>query len=215
MTAKTVSPLRSKRSSNLKARFAALWVSVMLCAAPFGVAQAQNMGQIVSPVLIIDREAVFEDTLFGQRVTAELEAESNALADETRKIEAALEEEERRLTAQRQTLSKEEFRVLADAFDDKVVGLRQDRDQAQQSFVQRFENAQRDFFAQIIPLLGEMMSERRAVVVMDARSVLLSVNAIDITEDAIALIDARLGDGSTSAPDDGGQDATDAPVSDQ
>lgn len=167
-----------------------------LLAVPAGSSFAQTLGQVVSPVLTIDREALFAQTRFGQRVANDLEAESNALAEETRKIEAALEEEERSLTAKRETLTPEEFRVLADAFDEKVVALRTDRDTAQNNFVQRYEDAQRSFFQQIGPVLGQMMQERGAVVIMDKRSVLLSVNAIDVTEDAIERIDATLGDGT-------------------
>lgn len=178
-----------------------------LLALPAGSAVAQSLGQVVSPVLTIDRDALFAQTEFGQRVSEDLERESNALAEETRKIEAALEEEERSLTAKRQTLTPEEFRALADAFDEKVVSLRTDRDTAQNNFVQRYEDAQRSFFQEIGPVLGQMMQQRGAVVILDKRSVLLSVNAIDVTDAAITRINATLGDGTEEAQTDATQNA--------
>lgn len=177
-------------------RLMSLIFSLVLLALPAGPVLAQSLGQVVSPILTIDRDALFAETKFGQRVTADLEAESNALAEETRKIEAALEKEEQALTVQRETLTAEEFRVLADEFDEKVVALRTDRDSAQQNFVQRYEDAQRSFYSRIGPVLGRLMQERGAVAILDKRSVLLSVNAIDVTEDAVARIDAELGDGT-------------------
>ncbi|MBV7379494.1 OmpH family outer membrane protein [Maritimibacter dapengensis] len=183
-------------------RLMSLVFSVALLAGFAGPAGAQSLGQVVSPILTIDRDALFADTMFGQRVNDQLEAESNALAEETRGIESALEKEERALTVQRETLTPEEFRALADEFDEKVVALRNDRDTAQQNFVQRYEEAQRSFYNQIGPVLGRLMQERGAVAILDKRSVLLSVNAIDVTEEAVERIDEELGDGSDAAATD-------------
>lgn len=184
-----------------------------LLALPVGQASAQSLGQVVSPVLTIDREALFTGTEFGQRVSQDLETESDALSEETRKIEQALEEEERSLTAKRATMSPEEFRALADAFDEKVVALRTDRDAAQQNFVQRYEDAQRSFYNRIGPILGRVMQERSAVVILDKRNVLLSVNAIDVTDAVIQRINAELGDGTdgtNDTPAGSGSDTTDS-----
>jgi hypothetical protein len=41
----------------------------------------------------------------------------------------------------------------------------------------------------------EILRSRGASVLMDNRAVLLSVDGVDITEEAIALIDARIGEG--------------------
>ncbi len=190
-----------------------LFFVIALLALPAGQTAAQSLGQVVSPVLTIDREALFTRTEFGQRVSQDLETESDALSEETRKIEQALEEEERSLTAKRATMSPEEFRALADAFDEKVVALRTDRDAAQQNFVQRYEDAQRSFYNRIGPILGRVMQDRNAVVILDKRNVLLSVNAIDVTDAVIARIDAELGDGTegpAGSADGSGSDTTDS-----
>ncbi|HHC29229.1 MAG TPA: OmpH family outer membrane protein, partial [Rhodobacterales bacterium] len=87
-------------------------------------AMAQSFGRVVSPMLTIDRERLFSDTLYGQRITRELEAARADMAAETSRIEADLEAEERSLTEQRATLDPKAFRALADAFDEKVQSLR-------------------------------------------------------------------------------------------
>jgi Skp family chaperone for outer membrane proteins len=173
------------------------------CAVAIGAsmpAAAQQLGQVVSPILTVDREALFEQSEFGQRVSAGLEAESARLSAETREIEQALEAEERRLTEQRDTMTAAEFREAADAFDEKVVQLRSDRDAAQAEFLNRLESAQRDFYNRIGPVLGQIMQQRGAVVLLDKRSVLLAINGIDVTQDAIEAIDGSLGDGTAETP---------------
>ncbi|MEC7760505.1 MAG: OmpH family outer membrane protein [Pseudomonadota bacterium] len=196
-------------------RLIALILTLVTALATAPSAYAQNMGQLISPILTIDREALFERSQLGQRVSSDLEAESNALSEETRQIEAELEAEEQALTAQRSTMTPEDFRAAADAFDARVVQLRNDRDATQSEFVQRFETAQRDFYNQIGPVLGQIMQARGAVVLLDNRSVLLAANAIDVTDDAVALIDATFGDGDEPQPEgsEGAVDpAPDAPV---
>ena len=67
--------------------------------------------------------------------------------------------------------------------------------------MRRFETAQRDFYNRIGPALGQIMQQRGAVVLLDKRSVLLAANAIDVTEEAIALIDETFGEGSNLVPE--------------
>ena len=163
-------------------------------AAPTPVS-AQTLGRLISPILTIDRDQLFAQTQFGQRVNRELEAASNAMAAESRKIEAALEEEERQITEQRATLSPEAFREVAAAFEEKVQALRQERDTVEANLRRQIEEAQTEFFEQIGPILGALVRDRGAVMILDRRAILLAAADVDITADAIARIDAVLGDG--------------------
>jgi len=156
---------------------------------------AQDFGRVVSPILTLDREQLFAGTLYGQRVNRELEAASTAMAAETRAIEAALEAEEQALTEQRATMEPEGFRELASAFDDKVQALRAEREAAEADLLAQIEAAQLAFFNRIGPVLGQLVRDRGAVLIVDRRAVLLAATDIDATSAAIERIDAVLGDG--------------------
>ncbi|MCB1336647.1 MAG: OmpH family outer membrane protein [Maritimibacter sp.] len=173
-----------------------------------GGAVAQDLGRVVSPILTLDRDGLFAGTLYGQRVNRELAAATAAMAEETRNIEAALEQEELALTEKRATMEAEAFRALAVAFDEKVQALREDRTEAEAALRDQITAAQTDFFARIGPVLGQLVRERGAVLIVDARAILLAAADVDITVAAIERIDAELGDGSTlddapAAPTDG------------
>ncbi|GGD32003.1 OmpH family outer membrane protein [Sinisalibacter lacisalsi] len=176
-------------------RALALLLTLVFCLPAAGPAQAQALGRVISPILTVDRDRLFAETDFGQRVNRELEAASSAMAAETRKIEAALEEEERNLTQQRETLEPEAFRELARAFDEKVQALRQEREAAEANLRRQIEDAQATFFDRIGPILGTIVRERGAVLILDRRAILLSAADVDITDEAIARSDAVLGDG--------------------
>jgi Skp family chaperone for outer membrane proteins len=157
---------------------------------------ALELGSIQSPVLIIDVERVFAATLYGQRVNAELAAQAEALAAENRRIEADLTAEEQDLTRRRATLAPEVFRAEAQAFDEKVQGIRDAQDAKERALNEALAQAQDAFLQAATPVLGQLMQQSGAVVILDRRTVFLATGAIDITDEAIAAIDAGLGDGA-------------------
>ncbi len=167
--------------------------ALALFAAVGGVAQE---ARAPASILTIDPEQLFEQTLFGQRIIAESEELAANLQAENRRIEGELSEEERDLTERRPSLSVEEFRALADAFDEKVNRIRTEQD-AKVREVQSFrETAQQRFFGEIGPVLLGVVRERNAAVILDRRNVFLSAESVDITQEAIERIDAQLGDGT-------------------
>lgn len=163
-------------------------------------ANAQNFGTVQSPVLTVDSEELYARSAFGRRVAAEVTAASAELAAENRAIETELTEEEKSLTEQRPSLTPTEFRALADEFDEKVRRIRREQDAKAAALGRQREDSEAGFLRAAAPVLEELMQDAGAAVVLERRSVFLSLNVIDITEAAIARIDAAIGDGS-SQPD--------------
>lgn len=159
--------------------------------------QAQGVGFSMPdvPVLTIEPDRIFSDTRFGQNLSAELERRGAVLAAENRSIESDLADEESRLTVERTSMEPEAFRVLADAFDAKVQETRKKQDEKAQALTDMSDRAQLGFLHTIAPVLERMMVERGASVIMDRRSVFLSIDSGDVTEAAIQRIDEMLGDG--------------------
>ncbi len=158
-------------------------------AAPLG---AQNRPRVGAPVLVIDIEKVFSATIAGQRATRELEKRFAALAAENRRIEAELMAEEKRLTELRPTMDPAEFRKLADEFDARVQRIRAEQDAKEKALQQQRAAERQNFVDNIAPVLSAIARERAALVILERRAVLLSADAIDITDEAIARINALL-----------------------
>lgn len=153
-----------------------------------------------SPLLTLDQERLFAESAFGRRVAAEIEAASRTLAQENRAIEAELQAEERALTERRPELPAEEFRALADAFDAKAVGFRRAQDAKARALQRRDEAERQAFLRAALPILADLVAELGAVALLDDRAVLLSSEAIDVTDRAIDRIDAEIGEGAELSP---------------
>lgn len=148
-----------------------------------------------SAVLVLNQERLLSQSLYGQRIQREVEAAGAALAAENRQIEARLTEEELALTERRAEMAPEDFRPIAEEFDNRVNGIRAAQEAKGRALQQQAEAAQQAFFETVFPILVDILRNRGASVLMDNRALLLSADGIDITEDAIALIDERLGEG--------------------
>lgn len=157
---------------------------------------ALERGSVISPVLTIDSERLFLESDFGRRVAAEAETLGAELSAENRKIEADLESEEQGLTERRPSLSPEEFRALADAFDTKVQETRAAQTAKGRAINEELERAREVFLAAAAPVLEKLMRDAGAAVILERRSVFVSASAVEITEDAIALLNETLGSGA-------------------
>jgi Skp family chaperone for outer membrane proteins len=149
-----------------------------------------------TPVLIIDSEQLFFETAYGQRLTAELAAQAADLQAENDRIVETLTQEERSLTLRRPDMTVADFRAEAEAFDTKVQEVRRVRDAKNVELQLANAQARSQFEDRVQNILGSLMVERGASLILEQRNVRLSVRAANITDAAIARIDAELGDGS-------------------
>lgn len=152
-----------------------------------------------SPVLTINSDRLFQQSLWGQRVLREIEAEAVALSEENARLLKEVEEEEQALTEQRAALSAAEFRPLADAFDAKVQRLRSVQDTKTRALGASVESAQLAFLEAARPVLAAIMNEAGAAVILEQRGVFVWTEAVDVTAPALARIDAELGSGEEAS----------------
>ncbi len=180
----------------------ALVSAALALAGGSAIAQETPLSQpqtVQSSVLIIDRDSLFTETLYGQRVLDEIQTKTDALAAENNRIADALTEEEQSIAARRPTMDPEAFRAEADAFDEKVVGIREAQNAKEAALQQELDASRAVFDSKVNPILGRLMQERGATALLGRRDVILYFGAIDITAPAIAAIDAELGDGTETS----------------
>jgi Skp family chaperone for outer membrane proteins len=161
---------------------------------------AQDVRSPTTPILTIDSERLFLNSDFGRRVARQIEASGNELATENRQIEAELAEAERDLTERRASMSPEEFRPLADAFDDRVQETRQAQAAKSRKLNEVLDQERETFLNVAGPVLQDLMLEVGATVVLERRTVFISSNSSDITSAAIERLNEKLGEGGTQTP---------------
>lgn len=175
---------------------AACLVSLAAFSAP-AVAQEARLPQAgpVLPVATLDQDALFLRSRYGLRVQQELGADRQALEEENRRIEGELIAEERALTEARATLDAATFAQQANAFDTRVQQIRTEQDEKALGLQRRFDQERQRFLGLIGPALIEVLQANGASVLLNRDAVIFAVEGVDITDRAIATIDAMIGSG--------------------
>ncbi len=180
--------LRLKSCLLLAAMALALWLPAN---AP---AQAQLAAKPGNGVVVIEQGRLFAETIIGNAISKQFELDLAALSAENQKIQDSLADEERQLTEKRLTMEPTVFRDLADTFDKKVEDLRAGQEAKSRNLTSQIEQERKRFFEKIAPLLGDLMVELGAAVILDKSTIVISLGSVDITDQAIARIDAVLKD---------------------
>jgi Skp family chaperone for outer membrane proteins len=180
-------------------------LAVVFWSAERGAAQNAQDGQggpevsdqttLRAPIVTLDRDRLFEGSLMGKAILKRLEQASNDLIAENRRLEQALEQEERDLTELRKTLPAEDFRTVAAEFDTRVEELRAAQDAKSRVITRQRELDQQIFFEAAVPILGRLMTEIEAVAIIDRSAIILTFDRLDITDLAIDRLDTELGEG--------------------
>jgi Skp family chaperone for outer membrane proteins len=159
----------------------------------------QTTPETIVPILTLDQRRLFSESLFGKSALQREQAETEALIAENKRIEAELEAEERQLTTLRPTLPVEEFDKLASDFDRRVEEIRATQDSKSRAITERRDDDVKRFSTAAVPILEELRAKKGAVAIVDKGAILVSSPSIDVTRDAILLVDSVLGDGSGPA----------------
>ena len=195
----------------------AAWLAMALLAgvAP-ALAQTDAPQPPASAILTIDQDRLYNESAWGKRASRHLADISASLAAENRDLEAKLVIEEKELSDDRPKMDPEVFRKAADAFDTRVVALRRAQDAKGRAIGRIAEAERKAFYAAALPVMGEVLRERGAVVVLDSRAIFVSAESIDVTDDMIASIDTKIGAGENAAdPAPETDPPADAPSADQ
>lgn len=157
--------------------------------------EENSEGYLASLVLTVDQERLFAESAWGKRVALEIEEKGRTILAENKRIEKQMSDDEADLTDSRDALDPAEFRKKAEAFDTRAMEVRRERASIVQKLNAQPQEERTAFLQAALPIMGEVMQRREAAVVLDRRTVFVSLEAIDITDELIEEIDARIGAG--------------------
>ena len=158
--------------------------------------EPQTVVILQSAILTVDTDRLFTESLYGRRIQSDFVVARNELIAENRTKEAELLAEEKELTELRPTLIREEFSKLAEEFDAKTQIIRSEQAAKDTEIRSNLESARLEFLQIIQDVFAEIMRERRALAIFSNDTVILVADSINITDEAIAKIDALIGDGT-------------------
>ena len=141
----------------------------------------------------VDMTKLLKSSDFGKNIISRNNLARQQLQTENDKLEKKLLAEEKILSQLRTELSADEFRPKALAFDEKVTKIRAEQGEKEKDLNIKARKEETDFFKIVYPLLYELLLERGGLVLIDQRNVILWDNSVDLTNDAIDMINSVYG----------------------
>ena len=151
------------------------------------------LGSENSGVFTVDMGKLFRSSDFGKLIILANNQARQRLQNENEELEAKLLSEEKELSQQRKLLSLDEFRPKASEFDKKVSIIRAEQSTKEENLNNKARKEKTEFYKRIYPLLYELLLEKGGSVLVDQRNAILWDSSVDITDDAIKLINQVLG----------------------
>jgi len=152
-------------------------------------AQADFPTVFPQPVLVLDQDGLFNNSRLGQAMQLIQAGSRTVLLQESRLISDAFVIEEKRLTEIRSEVTAEEFRILSEDFDKRVLAARESQLSKDVEMQQSIDGQRRRFIVIAAPFLSVIMAKYQATAIIDQRSVLLFNRNLDITLEAIETLD--------------------------
>ena len=166
-------------------------VALAIALAPASARPQPSAGGVVA----MNLEQVFNQTMLGKRMRADHAAAIARMEACNDNLRILLEAEEARLAVLRSDMPADEFREFADTFDAEVRRIRTARARSAEALERSWGEAQLAFLRAVQGVLGQMLTEWGAAVLLDNSALLLATSEVDITSEAILRIDEALGDG--------------------
>ena len=146
-----------------------------------------------SSLFTVDMGKLFRSSDFGKKIISTNNIARQELQNENEELEAILLSEEKELSEQRKILSSDEFRPKALAFDERVSIIRAEQVKKEEKLKNKARKEEAEFYKRIYPLLYELLLDHGGVILIDQRNVILWDSSVDITDEAILLINQVLG----------------------
>ena len=162
-----------------------------------GQALAQD---VPAPLLTLDQDRFFLQSDFGKAAIERERTATAALEQENKRIEADLIAEEQALTEERNTLAPKDFAAKAEAFDQKVERIRDEQDTKSRQLAEVRDRDRRAFLQAALPVLGDLLGQKQATAILDKNLVIVSLSAVDVTDEAIAAVNLALAKKPDPAP---------------
>ncbi len=150
-------------------------------------------GSEKSSLFTVDMGKLFRSSDFGKKIISTNNIARQELQNENEELESLLLSEEIELSEQRKILPSDEFRRKALAFDEKVSIIRTEQGKKEENLKNKVRKEEAEFYKRIYPLLYELLLDRGGLILIDQRNVILWDSTVDITDEAILLINQVLG----------------------
>ena len=140
----------------------------------------------------LDFKLILNESVAGKKaqnfLKNKLEKGIKSIKDQEKKLQA----EEKQIIQQKKIIKPEEYKAKVVSLRSKVSDLQKKRNKILQDIAAQRSKARSELLRNLNPLIEEYMKEKNIRMVLDKKSILLSDEKLDITQDIIKKLNEKL-----------------------
>lgn len=164
----------------------------------------EESAKAVTPILIVSMDRILRESNSAVAIQQQADALRSRLRSDLAAREEALRAEELELTKLRETLDPERFSQRVADFKEKVRRLKRETNETGAGLQRAVIEANGALKRALQPILLQLMAERRALVMLDEKDVVISATVLDVTQEAVKRLDEAAPDIRVRFPDESG-----------
>lgn len=173
-----------------KSKFATFVVMAMVTL--FYVGATPSYAQDSSMIVVVDIQQLETMSVAGKALRKKIDAKRQSLLAEVKKEESSLKAKQQEIAKARSSLSAEEFKAKAQAFEAKFRDAQAKITKKRQSFEKSAVEAHGKLRKEVVSVVGDISTEKKYKLVVSRQSVVIVEKSIDITAQAMDKLNAKV-----------------------
>ncbi len=145
-------------------------------------------------IVYLDLEKIMQDSIAGKAVIAKLKKKRERTISEFKKKEKDIKDKEKKLIAQKNVLSKEEFENKLKDLRNDISEYQKDRSKSANDIASRRIKASTRLIAKLTPILEEYSKKNSIKLIVQKKHIVMGKKEIDITKEILDLVNQKIKD---------------------
>ena len=169
-----------------------LFYGIALAWSCTAMAEEQEQSQEPFSLGVVDRQQIIRESLAGENVRNEFEAQEKAYRDEISSRENGLRAQQEDLAGQRAILTPEAFAARESEFANKVEQLQRDVNERNKKLENMLAYGMQQIDIAAIQIIAEIANERKFTLVLDKTQLLMVAKNYEFSDLVITILNERL-----------------------
>ena len=169
-----------------------LFYGIALAWSCMAMAEEQEQSQEPFSLGVVDRQQIIRESLAGENVRNEFEAQEKAYRDEISSRENGLRAQQEDLAGQRAILTPEAFAARESEFANKVEQLQRDVNERNKKLENMLAYGMQQIDIAAIQIIAEIAQERKFTLVLDKTQLLMVAKNYEFSDLVITILNERL-----------------------
>ncbi len=149
-------------------------------------------GHSSEKIVYLDVEKIMQQSIAGKSIIAQLKKRRDASISKFKKKEKDIIDKEKKLIAQKNVLSKEEFETKIIELRKEISNYQKERNKTSNEIARSRVKASTKLISKLTPILEEYSKENSIRIIVQKKNIVIGKKEDDITKDILELVNQKV-----------------------